>query len=374
MEPPAPALSVIIAAYNRSQVLRHAIISVLNSRFADWELLVIGDACTDDTAETVAAFADPRIRFVNLAERCGDQSGPNNTGVSLARGRHIAFLNHDDIHLPGHLGACVAALDKGGADFVWSACALALPAADGRPCRFELSGVPPGGVYSPLVFYWASSWVMRRSFAVRVGPWEGHNKSYATPSQAWLFRAAKSGGSLQFLPVLGAIVVPAAYWPVSYARRDSPEHEHLSGAIADDPDFCRRVLEETAIGEASLRMARICAPPARTIAHVMLRPVIAALIAAGIHPLSPRFAIFRRKRGEQVRQHLKVTGANGPPAAPIRPIVRAPACAPEISAAEPSGSSACPAPPTAPAGRSGTIAIPAPAARDCPGLPAQRES
>ena len=94
--------------------MRHAIESVRNSRFADWELIVVGDACTDDTAACVAAFGDPRIRFVNLPERCGDQSGPNNHGVALSRGRYVAFLNHDDFYLPDHLATCVAALDAGG--------------------------------------------------------------------------------------------------------------------------------------------------------------------------------------------------------------------------------------------------------------------
>jgi len=55
-----PTVSIIIATYNRSRVLRHAIESVRNSRFADWELIVVGDACTDDTAACVAAFGDPR--------------------------------------------------------------------------------------------------------------------------------------------------------------------------------------------------------------------------------------------------------------------------------------------------------------------------
>jgi GT2 family glycosyltransferase len=54
---------------------------------SDWELIVVGDACTDDTADVVATFPDPRIRFVNLPENVGEQSGPNNEGVRLGHGR-----------------------------------------------------------------------------------------------------------------------------------------------------------------------------------------------------------------------------------------------------------------------------------------------
>src|SRR5690242_87460 len=102
-----PLVSVIIATYNRSQPLGHAVQSVLDSTFTDWELIVIGDSCTDDTAQCMAAYTDARIRFVNLPDRCGDQSGPNNHGVAISRGRYLAFLNHDDYYLPDHLATCV---------------------------------------------------------------------------------------------------------------------------------------------------------------------------------------------------------------------------------------------------------------------------
>lgn len=310
----APAVSVVIATYNRSQALRHAIQSVLNASFTDWELLVIGDACTDDTAETIAAFADPRIRFDNLPVRCGDQSGPNNRGIELSCGRYIAFLNHDDIHLPGHLAACVAELEASAADLVWTACAQAVPAAKAgasdRPCRFELSGIPPDSVYSAQVFYSASSWVLRASLAATVGPWEDHHRSYASPSQAWLFRAWRCGAALRFLPILGVIVVPAGDWPFSYARKACPEHEWLSRWIRDDPKYRECILEETAMRVAALRMSRVCFPPMRTVARVLLRPVFAALVALGIYPLSPYFAIVQHRRGEQARRHRRKTGSD----------------------------------------------------------------
>jgi glycosyltransferase involved in cell wall biosynthesis len=78
-----PLVSIITATYNRSNILPYTIASVLRSTFEDWELLVVGDACTDDTEQVVSAFNDPRIRFFNLAQNVGEQSGPNN-GVWLS--------------------------------------------------------------------------------------------------------------------------------------------------------------------------------------------------------------------------------------------------------------------------------------------------
>src|SRR5437762_4733085 len=103
MSSASPQISVIIATYNRSNVLRYAIQSVLWQIFQDFEILVIGDGCTDDSAQVVASFAEPRIRWHNLPQNSGSQSMPNNTGLEMARGTYIAYLGHDDLWYPTHL-------------------------------------------------------------------------------------------------------------------------------------------------------------------------------------------------------------------------------------------------------------------------------
>src|SRR5690606_24951720 len=95
-----PLVSVVMATYNRSNIIVYAIESLRANTLQDWELIVVGDCCTDDTETVVSAFGDQRIRFINLPENCGEQSGPNNFGVGLARGKYLAFLNHDDMWFP----------------------------------------------------------------------------------------------------------------------------------------------------------------------------------------------------------------------------------------------------------------------------------
>ena len=61
-----PQVTVILPTYNRSSVLRYAIASVLRQTFTDFELLVIGDGCTDDSAQVVAEAGDARVRWVAI--------------------------------------------------------------------------------------------------------------------------------------------------------------------------------------------------------------------------------------------------------------------------------------------------------------------
>jgi glycosyltransferase involved in cell wall biosynthesis len=85
---PPPAVSIVLATYNRPAVLAFAIRSVLAQDVAGWELIVVGDRCSEATGVLVGSFAGRRIRYVNLALNTGEQSGPNNVGIARARGRH----------------------------------------------------------------------------------------------------------------------------------------------------------------------------------------------------------------------------------------------------------------------------------------------
>jgi glycosyltransferase involved in cell wall biosynthesis len=151
-----PAISIITATYNRSNVLRYSIESLLRSEFADWELLMIGDACTDDTEKVVASFADSRIRFHNLKNNFGEQSGPNNEGFKLACGKYIAYLNHDDHYFPDHLGTCLQCLETTNSDLVFAATAAAAQRTPDQLAahdwRFRFLGVSASGYYEPYLF------------------------------------------------------------------------------------------------------------------------------------------------------------------------------------------------------------------------------
>jgi glycosyltransferase involved in cell wall biosynthesis len=89
-------------AYNRAGVIGRAVRSVLAQTMADFELVVIDDGSTDDTAAVVAAFSDPRIRLLRL-ERNAGLSHARNEGIRAVRARFVAFLDSDDEWLPAAL-------------------------------------------------------------------------------------------------------------------------------------------------------------------------------------------------------------------------------------------------------------------------------
>lgn len=120
MPPGEPLVSVIIPTYNRSNVLRMAIHSVLWQTEQDFELLVMGDGCTDDSEAVTNAFGDARIRWHNLPSNSGHQSAPVNAGLAMSRGRYIAFLGDDDIWHSNHLRTLLRALVSTSADIASS--------------------------------------------------------------------------------------------------------------------------------------------------------------------------------------------------------------------------------------------------------------
>ena len=100
-----PQVSIIMPCHNGAATIADAIRSVQSQTFADWELLVIDDASTDDSVQIVSDFADSdsRIHLLHTEKSTGLPASPRNVGIEAARGRYIAFLDCDDEWLPTKL-------------------------------------------------------------------------------------------------------------------------------------------------------------------------------------------------------------------------------------------------------------------------------
>jgi glycosyltransferase involved in cell wall biosynthesis len=312
---PTPLVSIVIATYNRAHVVAHAIASVRRSTVTDWELIVVGDRCTDDTEAVVAGFGDPRITWVNLPENAGEQSGPNNEGIRRARGRYLALLNHDDLFFPDHLASSIACCEATAADLVWSPLLVALPASEADVAagqeQFRLSGVTSGDDYDPRVFVFASSWLMRRELTGRVGPWRSGRDTFVTASQDWIFRAWRSGARLRFHAHVGVLAVPASVRAGSYVAARSPEHDHFAARMSA-PGFREAALERAAIaGERETNRFRFGRAAAAALRGLVFRPASAAALAVGAHPYAPLIALRHGRRGNLVSALRTRTGLAG---------------------------------------------------------------
>jgi glycosyltransferase involved in cell wall biosynthesis len=148
-----PLVSIPIPTYHSPDTLcERALASVQAQTHSRWEAIVVGDHCTDDTAERVEALRDERIRFINLPVRENDPedpwerwavkgSVPRSVGIAQARGRWIAPLSHDDAWDPNHLELLLAAARESGAEVVYSRMRLA--AAGGGTASGSIGAFPP---------------------------------------------------------------------------------------------------------------------------------------------------------------------------------------------------------------------------------------
>jgi len=97
-----PQVSVVIPTHNRADLLQRSIQSVLNQTYQDFEVIVVDDASTDCTPETVSQLCDRKLRYVRHEANRGCAVA-RNTGIEAARGEYIAFNDDDDEWTPHKL-------------------------------------------------------------------------------------------------------------------------------------------------------------------------------------------------------------------------------------------------------------------------------
>ncbi|MBS0321813.1 MAG: glycosyltransferase family 2 protein [Proteobacteria bacterium] len=287
----APLATVVVATYNWSSVLPYAIGSVLRQDFADFELLVVGDGCTDDSEAVVAAIDDPRVRWINLPRNTGHQSAPNNEGLRQARGQLVAYLGHDDLWLPHHLSSLVRKIADGN-DLVYATTAMV--GADGT-----LSATPVSGHYARGSWVPPSSVVHRKAIVERIGAWRDYRELDEDPEVDLWKRAFDEGFSLAFVPRLSVIKFPAAFRRDCYRTRSCAEQAAWTTRIEAEPDLETTLLTQIAL-EASARR-RACEGSLRLLGKQVLRRALSRL----------RASLRSSRRGATIDRRRKFKGLPG---------------------------------------------------------------
>ena len=124
----APLVSIIVPSYNAGRFVRRAVESALTQTHRGVEVIVVDDGSTDDTTEVLASFGN-RIRWVSQANR--GPAAARNTGLTLATGEYVMFLDADDWILPDKLRRqldCLAGASSAG----WVYCDILYLDEDGR--------------------------------------------------------------------------------------------------------------------------------------------------------------------------------------------------------------------------------------------------
>lgn len=166
----APLVSVVIPVFNAERYLAESAASVLGQGWPEIELLLVDDGSTDDSPRIARELAaDPRVRL--LSEENGGPARARNAGIRASRGEFVAFLDADDLWLPGKLRRQIPLFSEAPSpDVVYSQ--RLMMDADGRALEGFRPPVPSGVVLDLLWvdnFVCMSSAVVRRDLFDRVG-------------------------------------------------------------------------------------------------------------------------------------------------------------------------------------------------------------
>ena len=196
-----PAVSVVIPAYNRQRFACEAVASVLAQTFQDLEVIVVDDGSTDGTADALARAFGDRIHVERLPRNQG-RSTARNVGWEIARGEFVAFLDSDDLWLPGKLARQMPAFAR--SSVVMSHTWVGKIDSEGKPlpkdsdilhrefARATSRGYDYGGITETWCRMYTSAVVLRRGILHAIGG-GFHPDLWNFEDWDVLWRAARAG-------------------------------------------------------------------------------------------------------------------------------------------------------------------------------------
>ena len=237
-------VSVVTPVHNRARHLPPAVDSVLAQGFPGVEHIVVDDGSTDGTTAAAARYGD-RIRYVRQ-ENAGP-SAARNRALSLARGEYVAFLDSDDVWLPGRLAREIPLLDAAPRAGILYA-AIDYIDADGNPSTVRRSrrGTPSGWILPVLVrrnVMETSTVIVRRALVEEAGGFDPRHR-WCEDLDLWLRIALRH--EVVFDPVLSVhmrrhpdqliaehgrladALIPVLEGNLERLRRDAPEHAPMA--------------------------------------------------------------------------------------------------------------------------------------------------
>lgn len=297
-----PRFSVLLPTHNRADVVGFAIRSVLEQTEIDFELLIVGDGCTDATPEVVRSFDDARIVWLDLPKAAGFGYANRNVALRAARGELIAYAPHDDLLFRDHLEVLARQIDASGVDWIHSRALWVTPAGTIAPGFVNLAhddevedfmvranGIPAGTV------------VHRRDCFERFGYWP-ENIERSGDWEIW--RQFFRGGATYLSLAVPTMLHFTADWRRAMAKelRTLKVFDRLAGRKAWWPAGLRAVVREGV-------------PEQAEVSEAMLRGGQAWCtgIRADIDRVTQRLARDSLRFGEESRRHREREEESEPP-------------------------------------------------------------
>jgi len=112
-------VSIIMPAYNAGKFISEGLESVLFQSYQNWELLIIDDDSGDNTADVAKAYQRNDARIKYFWQKNGKQGKARNKGIAESSGKYLAFMDADDIWLPGKLEYQIKMIEEMNADLVF---------------------------------------------------------------------------------------------------------------------------------------------------------------------------------------------------------------------------------------------------------------
>ena len=200
---PESKVTIAIPTYNRSELLKGSLEGVLAQDYADFQVIVLDNASTDDTEAVVGSFADSRITYARSETNIGAFRNWNRA-IEINSSPYLSILSDDDVLLPGFIRESVLALDNH-PHAAFSAAQVDFIDINGDPLHVtdtELSDKLPEGLINGLEFIHhivdGRKWILRTSAVMFrasalavVGPFDIPHSKYMNDLNLYLRMAAQ---------------------------------------------------------------------------------------------------------------------------------------------------------------------------------------
>jgi len=226
------AVDVILPTHRRPHTIGFSIAAVLAQTHRALTLHVIGDGCDDATAATVAAHADPRVRFYRFPKGRGFGYRHRNRVLADTAAPFVAYANDDDLWFPDHLERGLRALEEHPLDLVAFRSIHVHPPDRLDPHFFAFDWHhAPGTAVLRNWFMGAGTIVHRRSVFARTGYW--NDQLFRFGDREFYNRVRRSSLRSAYLDEVTVLRFYAQHWDVRYAALAEPPQRRYLAQIAD---------------------------------------------------------------------------------------------------------------------------------------------